>query len=343
MCLKGAEKVQKTKKDIKVHINHDFCKRCEICVKICPFDVLATDPDGYPEIVAEDKCTACGLCETHCPDFAIWIEVDGENKEHPAYPYLRMDDRMPNVWCPGCGIGMIFYSIIRAVKDLGIPKDKVAMVSGIGCTGRMPGYADFNTLHTTHGRALAFSIGLKLANPELTVITVLGDGDGLAIGGNHLIHAARRNVDITAVLVNNFNYGMTGGQVSPTTPQGGYTTTSPYGNYEPDFDSCELVKGAGANFVARGTTFHITLTDQLIKKGLQTKGFSFIEVISHCPTYYGRFNEMPDPFDMLNWQKKAVYRAGTTPREGRLPIGVIHTADHPDYMEILKQRTGMIK
>lgn len=322
-----------TKKDVKVNINYDFCKRCEICVRICPTNVFALRSDGYPEVVHEDKCIDCKLCETHCPDFAVWIQHNEEEKEHPMWNYLRMDNQ-PSVWCPGCGIGIIFQSLLRQIKLLGIPKDKVVFVSGIGCTGRMPGYADFNTLHTTHGRALAFATGIKLANPELKVITVLGDGDGLAIGGNHLIHAARRNIDITAILVNNFNYGMTGGQVSPTTPEDSYTTTSPYGQLEPFFDTAKLAIGAGANFVGRGTTYHVPIMDKLIKEALTTKGFSLVEIISHCPTYYGRLNRLPSPFDMLNWQKKIVTRKD---EPGKYKIGVLHKGNRVSLSEKIEE------
>ncbi len=316
-------------KDVEVKINKDYCKKCEICVNICPTHVFALDNEGYPEVVNNDACIDCGLCETHCPDFAVWIKHKEEEDKHPLLDYLRLA-HMPTVWCPGCGIGIVFQSLLRVVKKMGIPKDKIVFVSGIGCTARAPGYADFNTLHTTHGRALAFATGVKLANPELTVIAILGDGDGLAIGGNHIIHAARRNIDITAVLVNNFNYGMTGGQVSPTTPDGSYTTTTPYGQLEPQFDSTELVKGAGANYVARGTAYHIKLTDKLIEDGIKTTGFSFIEVVSQCPTYYGRFNKKPQPFDMLEWQKKIVAR---NPEQGQYKLGLVYRGNKMGIVE----------
>jgi 2-oxoglutarate/2-oxoacid ferredoxin oxidoreductase subunit beta len=172
--------------------------------------------------------------------------VSKENQEqHSAYAYLRHTKRFPNVWCPGCGIGIVMGALIRAIDRLGLDKDNVALVSGIGCTGRMPVYMDFNTMHTTHGRALAFATGLKLAQPELKVIVMMGDGDALAIGGNHFIHAARRNMDLTAIVVNNNIYGMTGGQYSPTTPLDSRATTAPYGNIEPPMPVGSLAVAAG--------------------------------------------------------------------------------------------------
>jgi 2-oxoglutarate/2-oxoacid ferredoxin oxidoreductase subunit beta len=163
-------------------------------------------------------------------------------EEHTSYEYLRPSKKFPNVWCSGCGIGIVMGSLIRAIDKLGLDKNEVALVSGIGCTGRMPVYMDFNTMHTTHGRALAFATGLKLARPELNVIVVMGDGDALAIGGNHFIHAARRNIDLTALVVNNSIYGMTGGQYSPTTPMDSFATTAPYGNIEQPLPICELAR-----------------------------------------------------------------------------------------------------
>ncbi len=322
-----------TKKTVKVNIKYEFCKRCEICVRICPTNVFGIDRDGYPEVIHEDKCIDCKLCETHCPDFAVWIQHNEEEKEHPMWNYLRMEHQ-PSVWCPGCGIGIVFQSLLRQIDRLKIPKDKIVFVSGIGCTGRMPGYADFNTVHTTHGRALAFATGIKLANPELKVIVVLGDGDGLAIGGNHLIHAARRNIDITSILVNNFNYGMTGGQVSPTTPENSYTTTSPYGQLEPFFNTAELAIGAGANYVGRATTYHVPIMDKLIREALEYKGFSLVEVLSHCPTYYGRLNRIPTPFEMLEWQKKMVTRRD---EPGKYKIGVLHKGDRVSLIEKIEE------
>src|SRR3990172_4896047 len=197
-----------------------------------------------------------------------------------AYEYLRSHKKFPHVWCPGCGIGIVLGSIIRAVDGLGLSKDDVAMVSGIGCSGRMSVYPDFNTLHTTHCRALAFATGIKLAKPQMNVLVVMGDGDALAIGGNHFIHAARRNIDLTAIVVNNSTYALTGGQVSPTTPVGARTTTSWFGSIEPAFDVCRIAEAAGASFVARGTAYHVLELDKLITRAMQKKGFSVVEAIN---------------------------------------------------------------
>ncbi len=219
------------------------------------------------------------------------------------YKYLRAKKRFPHVWCPGCGIGIVMGSIIRAVDAMGWEKDDIVMVSGIGCTSRMPVYVDFNTLHATHGRGLAFGTGVKMANPDLNVMAVLGDGDSLAIGGNHIIHAARRNIDITAVIVNNNNYGMTGGQFSPTTPLGARTSTTPYGMIEPGFDVCRLMDGAGASFVARGTVYHVTELDNMILKAFKKKGFSVVEALAPCPTNFGRANRLGGPVEMMKLLK----------------------------------------
>lgn len=219
------------------------------------------------------------------------------------YKYLRAKKRFPHVWCPGCGIGIVMGSIIRAVDAMGWDKDDIVMVSGIGCTSRMPVYVDFNTLHTTHGRGLAFGTGVKMANPQLNVMAVMGDGDSLAIGGNHIIHAARRNIDITAIIVNNNNYGMTGGQFSPTTPPGAKTSTTPYGMIEPDFDVCRLMDGAGASFVGRGTVYHVTELDNMILKAFRKKGFSVVEALAPCPTNFGRANRLGGPVEMMKLLK----------------------------------------
>lgn len=186
--------------------------------------------------------------------------------------YFRMD-KLPHIWCPGCGHGIIMKAVVDAIDDMGLEKDKVCIVSGIGCSSRAPGYMDFNTLHTTHGRALAFATGIKMANPELHVIVVSGDGDSAAIGGNHLIHAARRNIDITTIIFNNNIYGMTGGQYSPTTPTGEKGTTAPYGNIDKNFDLCELSKAAGATYVGRATAYHAKMIKNLTKKVYKTKDF----------------------------------------------------------------------
>ena len=255
------------------------------------------------------------------------------------YKYLRSKKRFPHVWCPGCGIGIVMGSIVRAVDALQWEKDDIVMVSGIGCTSRMPVYVDFNTLHTTHGRALAFGTGVKMGNPDLKVMAVMGDGDALAIGGNHIIHAARRNMDMTAIIVNNSNYGMTGGQFSPTTPLGSKTATTPYGMIEPGFDICELMKGAGANYVARGTVYHIIELDTLLKSALDRKGFSVVEVIAPCPTNYGRANRLGGPVEMMSFLKDntiSVAQAAKMDAEsisGKTIRGVFVDRESESYLE----------
>ncbi len=212
---------------------------------------------------------------------------------------LRKDKKFPTIWCSGCGLGVVMGALIRAIDHLGLQKDEVALVAGIGCTARMPIYLDFNTLHTTHGRALAFATGLKIARPDMKVIAIMGDGDALAIGGNHFIHAARRNLGITALVVNNAIYGMTGGQYSPTTPIGGRATTAPYGNVEPPFPVCDLAIAAGASFVARSTVYHALELDKLLAEAISKDGFSLVEAISYCHTTFGRMNKLGTAADMM--------------------------------------------
>src|SRR5512136_477315 len=212
---------------------------------------------------------------------------------------LRKNKKFPTIWCSGCGIGVVMGALIRAIDHLGLKNDDVALVAGIGCTARMPGYLDFNTLHTTHGRALAFATGLKIARPDLKVIAIMGDGDALAIGGNHFIHAARRNLGITALVVNNAIYGMTGGQYSPTTPLGGKATTAPYGNVEPPFPVCELAIAAGATYVARSTVYHALELDKYLAQAISNEGFSVVEAVSYCHTAYGRLNKLGTAADMM--------------------------------------------
>jgi len=217
--------------------------------------------------------------------------------------YLR-EWAMPHVLCPGCAHGIVLRAFLEAVDQLHLDQDKLAMVAGIGCSSRLAGYVDFCTLHGTHGRAPAFATGLKLARPELNVVALTGDGDGLAIGGNHLIHAARRNIDLTVLLLNNSIYGMTGGQSSPTTPDGAFASTAPDGNTEPSFDACQLLMGAGASFVARvlaATPIEMTKT---MVEGLGHQGFSFIEVVSDCPEYFGRYNKLGGGAEMLTWMAR---------------------------------------
>jgi 2-oxoglutarate ferredoxin oxidoreductase subunit beta len=255
------------------------------------------------------------------------------------YKYLRHDKKFPHVWCPGCGIGILLGALIRAIDRVGFEKDEVVLISGIGCASRLPVYVDFNTLHTTHGRALTFATGVKLANPSLRVIVVMGDGDAMAIGGNHFIHAARRNIDLTAIIINNAVYGMTGGQTSPTTPYGMKTTTAVYKNVEHAFPIAEMAVTAGAVFVGRGTVYHAKLLDRLIEKALLKEGFGVVEVISHCHTQYGKLNQLGSAVDMMRSQKQNAIPVKKTQNmspealEGRIPIGVLTDKKLPIYQE----------
>jgi 2-oxoglutarate ferredoxin oxidoreductase subunit beta len=256
-----------------------------------------------------------------------------------VHKYLRHDKKFPHVWCPGCGNGIVLGALIRAIDRLGYSKDEVVLVSGIGCSGRLPVYVDFNTLHTTHGRALTFATGIKLAKPALNVIVVMGDGDATAIGGNHFIHAARRNLDLTAIIINNSIYGMTGGQYSPTTPYGSRATTAPYRNIEHAFSIAELAVTAGAVFVGRGTVYHARLLDQLIEKAIVKRGFGVVEVISHCHTQYGRRNEMGNAVAMMMWQKERgvrIEQAATMSKEeleDKFTVGVLVDRELPIYTD----------
>ncbi len=266
-----------------------------------------------------------------------------KREEQKVYDYLRHKKKFPNMWCAGCGIGIVMHAIIRAVDRLGLDKDEVAMISGIGCTGRMPVYVDFNTMHTTHGRALAFATGLKMVRPEMKVIVVMGDGDALAIGGNHFIHAARRNIGLTAIVVNNSVYGMTGGQYSPTTPIGGLTTTAPYGNIEQPFPICDLARAAGAAFVARSTVYHAIELDRLIGQAIEKKGFSVVEAVSYCHTTYGRLNKLGTPVDMMRYLKENSVKVRdpaerrSKEQEGKIVRGVFVDRDIPEYTELYDQ------
>lgn len=248
--------------------------------------------------------------------------------------------RLPHIWCPGCGNGIVTGAIVKAIDKLALEKNSVAVISGIGCSSRASGYLDFNTVHSAHGRALPVATGVKLADPSLNVIVVTGDGDATAIGGNHLIHAARRNIDMTVVLYNNSIYGMTGGQYSPMTPYGSKATTAPYATIEHDFDITELAKAAGATFVARATTFHTQVLIDLIAKGIQHKGFSIIEAVSACPISFGRQNKLGGPADMMKWQRDhavmlpAWNKMTDEQRQGKFPIGLLYeVTDRKEYTE----------
>jgi 2-oxoglutarate/2-oxoacid ferredoxin oxidoreductase subunit beta len=254
-------------------------------------------------------------------------------------PYVRQD-KMPHMWCPGCGIGTVMKSMIRAFDDLEWAPEDIAVVSGIGCTSRLPGYLNANTLHTTHGRAISFATGIKMHRADKHVVVISGDGDGSAIGGNHLIHAARRNIDITVIINNNNIYGMTGGQYSPTTPLGAKAATAPYGNLEPSFDLANLVEGAGASFVARGQVGNGKQIAQLFKKAFDHKGFSFVEIVSNCHTQFGRRNKMADPMNMVKWiddravSTKKFDGMSDGDRVKHFPVGVLHEdTDRTEYCD----------
>ena len=255
------------------------------------------------------------------------------------YKYLRHDKKFPHVWCPGCGIGIMLGALIRAIDRVGLEKDEVVLVSGIGCSGRLPVYVDFNTLHTTHGRALTFATGVKLAKPSLKVIVIMGDGDAVAIGGNHFIHAARRNIDVTSIILNNSIYGMTGGQYSPTTPYGMRSSTTVYSNIEQAFKISELAVTAGAVFVGRGTVYQAKLLDSLIEKAILKPGFSVVEVIAHCHTQYGRQNRLGNAVEMMEWQRDhavAVEKAASMAPDAlqdKIVIGVLVDKELPVYQE----------
>ena len=229
---------------------------------------------------------------------------------------------MPHIWCPGCGHGIVMNNLIRAIENLGLKKNDIVMVTGIGCSSRISGYLDFHTLHTIHGRALAFATGVKLSRPELTLIVPMGDGDALAIGGNHFIHAARRNIDITAIIMNNNIYGMTGGQFSPLTGYGKMATTAPFGNIDEAFDIVRLAQAAGASFVARTTTYHVTSMIKILEEAIEHKGFSVVEILSQCPTYFGTKNKMGDAVEILKY-----FKARTT------PIGSKKKKENPHLIE----------
>jgi 2-oxoglutarate/2-oxoacid ferredoxin oxidoreductase subunit beta len=247
--------------------------------------------------------------------------------------YLRQRF-FPHMWCPGCGHGIVLNGLIRAVEKLGMSKNEIVMTSGIGCSSRISGYVDFHSLHTIHGRALAFATGVKLSMPELNVIVPMGDGDALSIGGNHFIHAARRNIDITAIVMNNRIYGMTGGQYSPLSGQGTLATTAPYLNIDQAFDVVELAKAAGATFVARSTTYHAQQMADIIRQAILHEGFSVVEIMSQCPTYFGRKNKLGSAADMMRWFKDHTVPVGSKKLEEDPTLierGVIVEKDLPEY------------
>lgn len=271
-------------------------------------------------------------------------------KSANIYDRYLVEEKLPTMWCPGCGNGIILQSIIRAIDEMGLDHQKIVFVSGIGCSSRAVNYLKFDCMHTNHGRAIAFATGIKMANPDLKVIVLTGDGDCASIGGNHLIHACRRNIDLTVICMNNSNYGMTGGQYSPTTPLGYQTKTSVYGSYEPPFDLCDLTKSAGATYVARCATYLPVQMKDIIKKAVSHHGLSFVDCASDCPSLFGRLNRMGDAAQMmLNWKDRlvSVRQAEKMSKEelqGKVVWGeFVNSSDRMEYTDIYKENIRKAK
>jgi 2-oxoglutarate/2-oxoacid ferredoxin oxidoreductase subunit beta len=271
----------------------------------------------------------------------VEIPVGAHN---PVDPFLRTD-RLPHIWCAGCGIGTTVNCFARALLNSKVDLDKVVVVSGIGCAGRVAGYIRLDSFHTTHGRAIPFATGLKLANPELQVVVYSGDGDLVAIGGNHFIHAARRNIDIKVICVNNLIYAMTGGQTAPTTPSSAVTASAPYGVFEPPFNLVSLADAAGAVYVARWTTYHVRQLSRSMEEVFQRRGFCFIEVLSPCPTLYQRQNGMGDALETMKYYKAASRIRHGAPtvecglsKTGEIVVGKFVDRERPDYLELMRSR-----
>jgi len=265
-------------------------------------------------------------------------------KENPVNKYLRME-RMPSIWCPGCGIGTTVNCFARALDESKIPLDNLAVVSGIGCTGRVAGYLNADSFHTTHGRAIPFATGLQLARPDLKVVVYSGDGDLSAIGGNHFIHAARRNADLLVVMVNNFTYGMTGGQVTPTTFRPAIASTTPYGAFEQTFNMPMLADSCGAVYVARWTAYHVKQLAKSMAEALSKRGFRFIEIAAPCPTLYLRRNKLGEGLDEMKFYKEmSVIRNGVDTREVALDyrkeitVGKFVDRERPTLEDAMDQR-----
>ena len=267
--------------------------------------------------------------------------MNNENQSdiNPVEPFLRMD-RMPHIWCAGCGIGTTVNCFTRALIKSTIPLEKVCVVSGIGCTGRVAGYMNLDSFHTTHGRAIPFATGLKLANPSLSVVVYSGDGDLFAIGGNHFIHAARRNINIKVICINNFLYAMTGGQVAPTTPITSIVTTAPFGCYEKSFNLPYLAESCGAVYVARWTSYHVRQIEKSMTEVLKKKGFTFIEILSPCPTLYGRRNRLGSGLDTMK------YNADTKELDlefgGKITVGKFVDIENQTYIERMNENLSKV-
>ena len=264
------------------------------------------------------------------------------SEENKFTPYMR-EDRLPHIFCPGCGNGTIMNDFLQGMEKAEMDFDNIAMVSGIGCSSRIPGYMKCDSLHTTHGRALSFATGLKTANKDLDVVVFTGDGDCASIGGNHLIHAARRNINLTVICINNNIYGMTGGQISPTSPKGSFGTTAPYGNMDTPFNLAELVAAAGATYSARWTTIQIESLVTAIKDGLKNPGFSFIEVVTQCPTYYGRKNKLRTPTAMaVTLKMNTVFKSSADRMrkkdlEGKIVVGEFANSQREEFTQNIER------
>lgn len=268
--------------------------------------------------------------------------MTADKHPHKFIKYLRTE-RLPHIFCPGCGNGIVMNTLFNGIEMSDKSFDNISMVSGIGCSSRIPGYVKCDSLHTTHGRAIAFATGLKISNSSQDVIVVTGDGDATSIGGNHLIHAARRNIDLTVICINNDIYGMTGGQISPTSPTGSYATTAPYGSTDKPFNISEVAKAAGATYVAKYTTAQPMQISMAIRDGLQNKGFSLIEVVAQCPTYYGRKNKLKTPKSMIEWFKESTITIEQSKEmtdeelEGKIITGVYVNKPRKEYVESLDE------
>lgn len=269
-------------------------------------------------------------------------------EDHPVAPYLRMD-RMPHIWCSTCGIGTVVKCYASALEESGVDLTKTSIVSGIGCTGRVAGYMNLDAFHTTHGRAIPFATGLKLGRPELFVTVFSGDGDLTGIGGNHFIHAARRNMDILVILVNNFIYGMTGGQNAPTTPTGARSSTMPYGNFEEPFNLPHLAASCGANYVARWTCLHIRRLTNSIKEAIGRKGFRLIEVIAPCSTLYARLNKLGTGYNLMQfYHDQSEIRNGSDTRDAdigfqdKIICGKFIDKDKPTFLERMHDHNAKV-
>lgn len=269
------------------------------------------------------------------------IAITEERFVHPMQGFLRME-RMPHIWCSSCGLGTTLTCFIMAIQESGIAQDKISVVSGIGCAGRVAGYLNVDSFHTTHGRAIPFATGLALANPDLRVVVYSGDGDLIAIGGNHFIHAARRNIDMLVICVNNFTYGMTGGQAGPTTPISAKATTAPYGCYEYPFNVPYLAMASGATYVARWTALHMRRLKNSIAEALPKRGFRVIEIICPCPTAYARKNRLGTGLDLLKlYRENSIIKHGADPREadiemtGKIIVGKFLDIEKPNFRDFL--------